>query len=160
MQKIAIPVADGKLSAHFGHAPMFYIFDIEQNKVVKEQMELSPAHEHGVIPRWLCSTIGISAIIAGGMGQGAVEIFNKNGVDVFTGAPAEAPAMIIQKFLDGTLDTQANTCDHDHEHGHNHEHSHEHGHNHDHNHEHGHNHHHAHHHGQNHGHDYNSEDKA
>lgn len=111
MQKTAIPVAEGKLSGHFGHAPMFYIYESEGKKIVSESMEMPPPHEHGVIPNWLAD-LGINAIIAGGMGQGAVNIFNERGVDVYTGAPELSPKEIITRFLNDKLELKANTCDH------------------------------------------------
>ncbi len=113
MQKIAIPVSQGKLAGHFGHAPMFFIYDIDNNKIVRESMEMPPPHEHGVIPKWLADDIRITAIIAGGMGQGAIQIFNAGGVDVYTGAPVISPKEIINEFIAGTLKTQANACNHD-----------------------------------------------
>jgi len=119
MSKIAIPVAEGKMSAHFGHAPYFYIYHIENNKVVKEQMEIPPPHEFGVIPNWLAE-INVTDLITGGIGAKATDILNKNKINVFTGAPVDKPGRIIDAFLSGTLKTTANMCNHDED---NHEHN-------------------------------------
>ncbi len=122
MKKIAIPVVDGKLSAHFGHAPYFYFYYTEDNKIVKEQMEIPPPHEFGVIPNWLAEK-EVTELITGGIGPKAVEILNQNKINVFTGAPVENPQKIIGDFLSGTLKTTANMCNHDAEdHEHNCEH--------------------------------------
>ncbi|NOZ34366.1 MAG: ATPase [Chlorobi bacterium] len=118
MRKIAIPVIDGKLSAHFGHAPYFYFYHAENDKVVKEQMETPPPHEFGVIPNWLAEN-NVTDLITGGIGPKAVEILNQNNINVFTGAPANEPAKVVDAFLSGTLKTTANMCNHnaeDHEH--------------------------------------------
>ncbi len=112
MKKIAIPVIDGKLSAHFGHAPYFYIYHTENNKVVKEQMETPPPHEFGVIPNWLAEN-EVTDMITGGIGPKAVEILNNNDINVFTGAPVDEPGKVIEDFLNGRLKTTANMCNHD-----------------------------------------------
>ena len=112
MKKIAIPVIDGKLSAHFGHAPYFYMYHTENNKVVKEEMETPPPHEFGVIPNWLAEK-NVTDMITGGIGPKAVEILNTNNINVFTGAPVDEPGKVIADFLNGTLKTTANMCNHD-----------------------------------------------
>ncbi len=117
MKKAAIPVADGKLSAHFGHALYFYFYYIEDDKVVKEQMEMPPPHEFGAIPNWLAEN-KVTDLITGGIGPKAIEILKQNNINVYTGAPTEKPAKIIEDFLSGTLRTVANMCSHD-EHEHN-----------------------------------------
>jgi len=110
VKKIAIPVSDGKLSSHFGHAPIFYIYDTENAVVIKESMENPPPHTPGAIPNWLAD-LKITDIIAGGMGQKAINIFNANQINVYTGAPVESGSKIVKDFLAGTLKTQANLCD-------------------------------------------------
>ena len=112
MKKIAIPVVDGKLSAHFGHAPYFYFYHTENDRIIKEQMEIPPPHEFGVIPNWLAEK-KVTELITGGIGHKAVEILNQNKINVFTGAPVENPQKIINDFLAGTLKTTANMCNHD-----------------------------------------------
>ncbi len=112
MRKIAIPVVEGKLSAHFGHAPVFYVYHTEENKIIKEQMEIPPPHEFGVIPNWLAE-IEVTDLITGGIGPKAVDILNAKSINVFTGAPTENPQEIIKDFLSGSLKTSANMCNHD-----------------------------------------------
>lgn len=115
LRKIAIPVAEGKLSAHFGHAPYFYIYHTADNEIVKEQLETPPPHEFGVIPNWLAE-IEVTDMIAGGIGPKAIDILNERNINVFTGAPAEEPQKVIKDFLNGTLRTVANMCNHDGDH--------------------------------------------
>lgn len=111
MQRIAIPVADGRLSAHFGHAPFFYVYQLENNKIIREEMLTPLPHEQGSIPRWLIE-IQATDIIVGGIGAKAIEILNSHEINVFSGAPALSPKDIIDRFLSGTLKTTDNTCNH------------------------------------------------
>ena len=111
MMKFAIPLAEGKLSAHFGHSQEFALVDVEANQIKKKQTLVPPPHEPGVLPRWLHKQ-GADVIIAGGMGARALELFAENGIKVLTGAPALVPEELVQQYLDNSLKTGANVCDH------------------------------------------------
>jgi predicted Fe-Mo cluster-binding NifX family protein len=64
-----------------------------------------------VLPRWL-KGLGVHVIIAGGMGGRARDLFAENGIEVVTGAPPEAPEVVVRDYLQGTLVTGPNACDH------------------------------------------------
>jgi predicted Fe-Mo cluster-binding NifX family protein len=51
-------------------------------------------------------------IIAGGMGMRAQQLFAQQSIQVLVGAPSEEPEAIARAFLDGTLQTGENVCDH------------------------------------------------
>lgn len=111
--KIAIPLTDGKLSAHFGHCQQFALIEANQTSRQRGAQTLltPPAHEPGVYPAWLAKQ-GATHIIAGGMGQQAQSLFSKSGIAVVIGAPAEEPAAIVDLFLQGKLQSGENLCDH------------------------------------------------
>ena len=111
MMKFAIPLAEGKLTAHFGHCQEFALVDVEDNTIKRKQTMVPPPHEPGVLPRWLHQQ-GADVIIAGGMGARAIDLFVQNGIKVLTGAPSLAPEELVQQYLDNTLKTGANVCDH------------------------------------------------
>ena len=111
--KIAIPIADGMLCMHFGHCEKFALLDIDPaGGSVINQVELDPPpHEPGLLPKWLGEQ-GAELVIAGGMGQRAVMIFESQGIKVVTGAPALAPEEVVRQYLAGTLAVGTNYCDH------------------------------------------------
>jgi ATP-binding protein involved in chromosome partitioning len=111
--KIAIPTANGLLSPHFGHCDEFTIVDVDpkSKQIVNTQTVPAPQHEPGLLPRWL-HDIGATVIIAGGMGGRAQALFAQNGVQVCVGAPVAAPGDIAAAYLNGTLQTGENVCDH------------------------------------------------
>ena len=109
--KFAIPIADGKLTAHFGHCQEFAIIDVEDNQIMKKETLAPPPHEPGVLPRWL-HQLGAEVIIAGGMGQRAVGLFVENNIEVIVGAPVLEPEALVRGYLDKTLVTGGNVCDH------------------------------------------------
>lgn len=111
--KIAIPLVKGQLSMHFGHCEQFALVEVDDatKKVDKTELMTPPAHEPGVLPRWLGEQ-GASVIIAGGMGQRAQQLFAQNGIDVVVGASADTPEQIVSAYLDGSLQAGDNICDH------------------------------------------------
>lgn len=111
--RIAIPVSEGTLATHFGHCEQFVLLDVELQKrtVLGRQDIQAPLHEPGLLPRWL-SEQGVHMIIAGGMGQRALDLFTRSGIKVFTGAPVAAPEHLVHKFMHGSLAMGANCCDH------------------------------------------------
>jgi predicted Fe-Mo cluster-binding NifX family protein len=111
--KIAIPLTDGKLSAHFGHCEQFAIVEVDSDNknVISENLLTPPAHEPGVLPKWLAE-MNVELIIAGGMGQRAQQLFAQNNIDVAVGAPADEPQQIVSDYLAGRLQCGQNICDH------------------------------------------------
>jgi len=111
MKKFAIPLAEGKLTAHFGHCQEFAIVEVEDDQIKGKQILVPPPHEPGVLPRWL-HELGANVIIAGGMGQRAIGLFQQHGISVVTGAPALEPETLVQSYLDNSLESGSNLCDH------------------------------------------------
>ncbi len=113
MRKIAIPMAEGRLSMHFGHCAEFALIDINmaEKKILKVESIAAPPHEPGLLPKYL-SEQGANMIIAGGMGQRAQGLFLQNGIDVVVGAPAETPEALVTSYMAGTLQSGVNMCDH------------------------------------------------
>ena len=111
--KIAIPLAQGRLSMHFGHCEQFAIVEVdpEQKRVVNTDTLAPPAHEPGALPRWLREQ-GADVIVAGGMGQRAQALFAEYDIGVVVGAPAGTPEQLAAAYLDGTLEAGENICDH------------------------------------------------
>ena len=111
MKKIAVPVSNEKLDSHFGHCNQFYIFDIENDKIVNEARLTPPPHEPGLLPKWLGEQ-AVTDIIAGGIGLRAIDLFKMNKINVYVGAPKNTPRDIIESHINGTLPLRANYCDH------------------------------------------------
>ena len=121
--KIAIPVREGKFTEHFGGAEEFALFTVDEDirEVTERFMAPPPEHGRGVYPMWL-SSLGVTTILAGGMGPRASSIFVAKGIDVVLGAGGENPEIMVRSYLDGTLSATGDLChDHSfHDCGHNH----------------------------------------
>ena len=109
--KFAIPLAEGKLTAHFGHCEEFALIDVDGDNIKNKEILVPPRHEPGVLPRWL-HDLGANVIIAGGMGQKAQSLFSEQGITVVVGAPSGEPEALVKNYLDNALVSGDNLCDH------------------------------------------------
>ena len=108
---IAIPLENGMLCAHFGHCQAFSIVKVKDGKITESNEVIPPEHVPGLYPRWVAQ-FGVSDVIAGGMGQHAIDLFKQQGIDVYVGAPAKSPENLVQDFLNDSLQLTANYCNH------------------------------------------------
>ncbi|MDD2433572.1 MAG: NifB/NifX family molybdenum-iron cluster-binding protein [Clostridia bacterium] len=111
--KIALPLAENQLSMHFGHCETFAFLEVDEvgKKIIKKELLTPPPHEPGILPTWIKKQ-DVDLVIAGGMGGRAQNLFQEQGIKVITGAPIDSPENIVQSYLNGTLQTGDNVCDH------------------------------------------------
>jgi ATP-binding protein involved in chromosome partitioning len=109
--KIAVPMTEGSVSAHFGHCEKFAIFETTDKQVTNVRHLVPPAHEPGVFPKWLKEQ-GADVIIAGGMGSRAQDLFSSQGIQVISGVSADRPNELVKQYLEGNLTAGDNTCSH------------------------------------------------
>lgn len=114
-KRIAIPVENGQLCEHFGHCEQFYFADIENGKIVKEQSVTPPEHQPGVYPAWVRRQ-GAKAVIAGGMGAKAKELFAREGIAIYAGEGITDPQKLVESYIVGGLSLLQGNCNHDHQH--------------------------------------------
>jgi predicted Fe-Mo cluster-binding NifX family protein len=98
---------------HFGHCEKFVFVEVDAaaKSVIGMSEAVPPPHEPGVLPKWLHEQ-QVNVIIAGGMGMRAQQFFNEYGIEVVVGAPAEKPDTVALNWVNGTLVTGGNVCDH------------------------------------------------
>ena len=108
---IAVPLENGILCSHFGHCQQFAIIETDNNVVTSEIQVTPPPHEPGILPGWLAEK-GVTDVIAGGMGQRAIALFNQQKINVYVGAPLKEPVELANDLINNTLAAGANYCDH------------------------------------------------
>ncbi len=113
MIKIAVASENEMVTGHFGHCINFNIFEAENGQILKSESIPNPGHKPGFLPNYL-NDLGVNVIISGGMGGGAIEIFNEKNIEVIVGA--EGNAMLAAKaYLQGKLISTGSVC-HEHQH--------------------------------------------
>lgn len=111
--KIAVASEGKMVTEHFGHCEGFTIFDTEEGKILSDEFIPNPGHRPGFLPVFLYEK-GVKVIISGGMGGGAVDIFNEKNIEVITGASGDARTAVMN-YLQGNLKSTGSVC-HEHQH--------------------------------------------
>ena len=111
--RVAVPVTEGKVAAHFGHCSHFALFDVDETTktIVKKEVIPSPGHQPGFLPAWLAEE-GASVVIANGMGSRARALFEENRIEVVVGVLGDDPENAVLDYIKGELATGDNICDH------------------------------------------------
>ena len=122
IMKLAIPTADGKLCAHFGHCEAFTFAEInpETKEIINMETKIPEEGISCQSASWI-SEQGANKILAGGMGMRPMMIFAQNGVEVVAGCPELPVREVVEKYLNNTIESGENSCggEHHHCHGHN-----------------------------------------
>lgn len=121
--RVATTYDNGNIFMHFGRSEQFKIYDIQDGKVLNEQVVGTGGTGHGALAGLLANG-GVDTLICGGIGGGAINALTQAGIKVYAGAQGNCDAC-VEALIAGTLtQTGEATCDC---HGHDHEHIHEHG---------------------------------
>ncbi len=109
--RVAVPVLGGSFCPHFGGADTFALVDIDDQTrtTTSTRLEAPPPHEHGVFPVWLRSQ-GVTAVLAGGMGPRAVQMFDHFGIEVVLGIEGRDVDTLVAAYLKGELRSTGSSC--------------------------------------------------
>jgi len=111
--KIAVAAMGSEVAQHFGHCENFLFFDTADGRVTASNSVPNPGHRPGFLPNFFADNCA-QVVIAGGMGGGAVDIFNERNVEVIVGAQGDARTA-VEAYLRGELISTGSIC-HKHEH--------------------------------------------
>lgn len=112
---ITVAAMGNEVAGHFGHCEHFLFFETENGKIISEKAIANPGHRPGFLPNFLADN-GTNVIISGGMGGGAIDIFNERGIEVIIGATGLAKNA-VEAFLRNELKSTGSVCN-KHEHAH------------------------------------------
>ncbi|MDO5100985.1 MAG: NifB/NifX family molybdenum-iron cluster-binding protein [Eubacteriales bacterium] len=117
--RVAVTFKEGEIFQHFGHSEKFKVYEVEDGKVVAEQILDASGSGHGALAGLLKSQ-AVDALICGGIGPGAQNALAEAGIELFAGVTGAADAA-VEAWLAGklTYQTEAN-CNHHGEQGHHH----------------------------------------
>jgi predicted Fe-Mo cluster-binding NifX family protein len=112
MIKIAVASENDMVTEHFGHCKNFNIFEIEDGKITRSETITNPGHRPGFLPNFL-NGLGVKVIISGGIGSGAIDLFNEKGIEVIIGASGDAKTA-VEAYLHGYLKSSGSVCNQHH----------------------------------------------
>ena len=116
--RIAVTYENGEIFQHFGHTARLKLYDVEEGKIVREQIVDTNGSGHGALAGFL-QAAQADCLICGGIGMGAQTALSDAGIKLYGGVQGSADAA-AKALAEGKLDYDPNArCDH---HGHHHEH--------------------------------------
>jgi predicted Fe-Mo cluster-binding NifX family protein len=114
--KIAVPVTrENQIESHFGHCESYGVFNIsEKNEITGIKSVESPqgCGCKSDIASVLASD-GVTVMLAGGIGGGAINVLNNSGIEVIRGCSGDATE-VVKLFLSGLVEDSGSSC-HQHE---------------------------------------------
>ena len=108
--KIAIPTVGDQVDQHFGHCEKYSIYTIDNKAVVAVDFMASPAG-CGCKSNMAATLAqqGVTLLLAGGIGNGAVNVLAQNGIATIKGASGRV-ADAVALYLRGELRDSGDVC--------------------------------------------------
>ncbi len=113
VMRIAVTYENGEVFQHFGHTEQFKIYDVEDGKIVAEQIVGTNGQGHGALAGFLFQG-SVDVLICGGIGGGARNALAQAGIQLYPGVSGKADEQ-VKALLDGSLRYDPDTmCSHHH----------------------------------------------
>jgi predicted DNA-binding protein (UPF0251 family)/predicted Fe-Mo cluster-binding NifX family protein len=121
IMKIAVPTRDGVVDAHFGHCAYFSVFTVEGKEIKAEDKVESPETcgcKSGIAGE--LARMGVTKLVAGNIGEGAVRVLSSYGIEVLRGAGGSSRKAVEDYLAGKPFEAGANChehhdgCEHDH----------------------------------------------
>lgn len=109
--RIAVTFDNGEIFQHFGHTAQFKFYDVENGKIVKEQVADTSGQGHGALAGFLAEAHA-DVVICGGIGMGAKMSLDNAGIRVFGGVVGSADQAAADYLADNLSYTPDAACSH------------------------------------------------
>lgn len=112
--KVAIPTVGTRVDEHFGHARAFTIFTLDNaNEVIEDETFFPPSgcgcqSTVGVTMQ----AKGVSVMLVGNIGQGAINKMAEHGITVIRGCEGEIRD-VLNRWTNGEIKDQNILCNHE-----------------------------------------------
>lgn len=111
--KIALPTKEGQIDSHFGHCAYYTIVEIDADKNILSKTTLEAPQGCGCKSNiaFTLAEIGVKVMLAGNMGQGAVNVLGSQNISVIRGCNGPIDE-VVAHWLNGTLTDSSIACNH------------------------------------------------
>jgi predicted Fe-Mo cluster-binding NifX family protein len=117
--KIAIPTKGNTVDNHFGHCEMYTVITADDNRNITNTEILPSPQGCGCKSNiaGIFQQIGVEVMLAGGIGEGAINVLNHHGINVVRGCTGNVNTL-AELYLKGKLVDSGKSCaQHEHHHG-------------------------------------------
>lgn len=119
MKKIAIPTKGSMVDNHFGHCEMYTVITADDNgNIINKEILPSPQGcgcKSNIAA--VFQQIGVEIMLAGGIGEGAINVLKSHGIKVIRGCSGDVDKLAEQYFKGKLVDSGLSCLQHEHHHG-------------------------------------------
>ena len=112
MKKIVVPMTGNKqVDNHFGHCEFYGIYSISDHNEISDVEILRSEQGCGCKSNiaGILSEKGVTIMLAGGIGGGAINVLNRSGIDVIRGCSGNADE-VVKLFTEGKITDSGESC--------------------------------------------------
>ncbi len=112
IMKIAVPVTtNNQIDDHFGHCENYKVYTIEDNGEIKDSQIIPSPQGCGCKSNiaGVLASQGVSIMLAGGIGEGAINVLKRSGIDVLRGCEGNAD-MVVKLYVAGKITDSGSNC--------------------------------------------------
>lgn len=110
--KIAVPVTSNyQIDDHFGHCAYYSIFTTSDKGEIEHEETIRSVQGCGCKSN-IASVLaekGVTIMLAGGIGGGAINVLNMSGIEVIRGCSGDA-ANAVKSYIAGTITDSGESC--------------------------------------------------
>lgn len=119
--KLAVPTRGNVVGDHFGHCEAYTIFTVNTNSEIEKTEKLPSPQGCGCKSNIaaILKEQGISVMLAGNMGQGALTVLANQGIEVYRGCSGDVQ-QLAEAFLKGNITDSGQGCHSHEQHGQDH----------------------------------------
>ncbi len=110
--KVAIPLtANNQVDDHFGHCAFYSVFSVSEGGDVKEENIIEATAGCGCKSNiaTVLADQGVTVMLAGGIGAGAINVLNNAGIEVIRGCSGDV-TLLVKQFATGKLTDSGVSC--------------------------------------------------
>jgi predicted Fe-Mo cluster-binding NifX family protein len=118
IMKVAVPTKGNVVDDHFGHCRHYTIFTINASQEIVD-IEVLPSPNGCGCKSNISAVLkekGVTAMLAGNMGDGALQILSHHGIEVIRGCSGNVQ-QLAEMFIKGTLEDSGKGCSRHEQHG-------------------------------------------
>ena len=109
--KIAIPTRDNRVDDHFGHCEKYTLISIDDKQKIESMETLDSPQGCGCKSNIaaILQQKGVDTMLAGNMGQGALNVLTHHGIQVYRGCSGDVQ-QVAESFLKGAIKDSGQGC--------------------------------------------------
>lgn len=110
--KIAVPVtSNNHVDDHFGHCEFYSVFTVSDNNEIRKVETIPSVQGCGCKSNiaGVLAADGVTMMLAGGIGGGAIQVLNNAGIDVVRGCSGDATE-VVKMFISGQIADSGESC--------------------------------------------------